>query len=110
MSAARYAVVFDLEAEADLAAIRDHVADARGPSFASDFVARIVTYCEGFSNLPHRGTRRDEVLAGLRTVGWRKTVTIAFVVLDDVRQVQILGVFYRGRDVFTALQARRDEA
>ena len=103
---ARYTVLFDRDAEADLIAIRDYIAEVRGQVFAQDFIERIVSFCEDFADLPHRGTRRDEVLLGLRTVGWRKTVTIAFEVIDDKEQLNILGVFYRGRDVFAALRAR----
>lgn len=67
---------------------------------------RIIAYCEDLATLPHIGTRRDEVLPGLRTVGWRKTVTIAFQVSDDTRVISILGVFYCGRDVLGALRER----
>jgi toxin ParE1/3/4 len=104
---ARYTVIFDRDAEADLLSIRDHIARVRDPAFALEFVQRIVSYCERFSELPHRGMRRDEVRPDLRTVGWRRTVTIAFEVNEDTRQVGILGVFYRGRDVFAALQTRK---
>jgi toxin ParE1/3/4 len=103
---ARYTVIFDRDAEADLAAIRDYIAKARGNAFALQFVERIVSYCESFGDLPHRGTRRDEVRVGLRTVGWRRTMTIAFEVFEDTQQVKILGVFYRGRDVFAAMETR----
>jgi plasmid stabilization system protein ParE len=74
------------------------------------FIERVISHCESFGVLPHRGTRRDSILSGLRTPTWRRTITIAFAVRDEARQVVILGVFYRGRDYLTVLAKRvRDE-
>lgn len=103
---ARYAVRFDRDAAADVATIRDHIAQARDREFANNFVERVITYCERLGSLPHRGTRRDAIYAGLRTLTWRRTITIAFTVNDDTRQVVILGAFYRGRDYLSALAKR----
>jgi plasmid stabilization system protein ParE len=80
---------------------------ARDREFANAFIDRIIGYCESFAALPHRGTKREEIRPGLRTVGWRRTVTVAFQVFDTDRTVVILGVFYRGRDVEGALRSRR---
>lgn len=48
---------------------------------------------------PERGTRRDDLAPGLRTVGFERRVTIAFRVLPDA--VEIVAIAYAGRD-FTA--------
>ncbi len=45
-------------------------------------------------------------MPGLRTVGWRRTVTIAFQVFEDEKRVVILGVFYRGRDSLAEMRKR----
>ena len=102
----RFKVVFDRDASADLASIRDHIREARGQEFADQFLERIIRDCESFATVPHRGTKRDTIHPGLRTVGGRRTVTSAFEVRDNLEQVVILGVFYRGRDVLSVLQAR----
>ena len=102
----RYTVTFDRDAVADLSEIRDYIAKARDREFANAFIDRIVSYCESFARLPHRGTKRDKVRPGLRTVGWRRTVTVAFQVSDADRTVVVLGIFYRGRDVEGALRSR----
>ena len=39
---------------------------------------------------------RDDVLPGLRTIGFRKRVTIAFVV--EAAAVLVVGIFYGGQD------------
>jgi plasmid stabilization system protein ParE len=105
---ARYAVSFDRDAAADLGQIRHYLAGVRDAGFANDFADRVIAYCESFGALPHRGTRRDTIREGLRTSTWRRTITIAFSVDDEARQVVILGMFYRGRDYLTAMKERLD--
>ncbi len=92
-----YRVVFSPEAESQLVALYFHIAEAASPEIAATYTEDIVKECESLRTLPHRGTRRDDIRAGLRTFGFRRRVTIAFEVADDV--VTILGVFYGGRDL-----------
>jgi toxin ParE1/3/4 len=101
-----FAVVFSPAALDDLAAIRDHISGASSPTIANAFVDRLVRYCEGLARAPHRGTTRDSVRSGLRVVGWRRTVTIAFAVDEAAERVDVAGVFYRGRDVASAVAKR----
>jgi plasmid stabilization system protein ParE len=91
-----YRVVFSPEAESQLVALYFHIAEAASPEIAAKYTEDIVKECESLRTIPHRGTRRDHIRAGLRTFGFRRRVTIAFEVIDDV--VTILGVFYGGRD------------
>jgi plasmid stabilization system protein ParE len=90
----------------DLAGIRNYIADARGQTFAEHFIARILDHLATFKTAPFRGTRQDELRPGLRIVGWRHTITIAFVPDESLQKVTILAVLYRGRDVATALKQR----
>jgi toxin ParE1/3/4 len=55
-----------------------------------------VTFCEDWATLPHRGRTRDDVRPGLRTIGYRRRVVIAFAVIGQ--DVLIIGVFYGDRD------------
>jgi plasmid stabilization system protein ParE len=48
------------------------------------------------------GTRRDDLIPGLRTVGYRKQATIAFSIEPDA--VVIQGIFYGGQDYEAALR------
>ena len=105
---ASYAVIIDRDAAADIQSIRNFIAERRSLEFANAFAGRIVAYCESLGALPHRGTKRDEVWPGLRTVAWRRAITVAFEVSDETKRVTVLGVFYRGRDVLKALEARRN--
>lgn len=97
-------VRFAPEAQAQLDAIEDYIAIASGfPATAAHFVDGIVAYCESFETFPERGTRRDDLLSGLRIIGYRKSVTIAFRVSTDAQVVSIVGVFYGGQDYESGL-------
>jgi toxin ParE1/3/4 len=96
------AVVFSPESEDHLDALHDYIAEHSGQARADAFVARIVTFCEGLSPFPERGTRRDDLRPGLRIIGFRKRVAVAFVLLGEA--VVILGVFYGGQDYETAFR------
>ena len=89
-------VVFSLEAGEDLRALHAYVAREAGAATATSFTDAIIAYCESFATFPNRGRLRDDVRPGLRIVGFRRRVSIAFVAGPDA--VVILGVFYAGRD------------
>jgi toxin ParE1/3/4 len=63
-----------------------------------------VRYCLGFATFPERGTRRDDLRPGLRTIGFGRRVTIAFHVSDD--RVTIDRILYAGRDLARAFGGR----
>lgn len=97
-----YRVVFSPEAEAQLVALYRWIAERATPRIAADFTGAIVDYCEKLEDFPKRGTCRDDLRPGLRTIGFRHRVTIAFTV--ESRVVTIIGVFYGGQDFEAALQ------
>ena len=101
-----YRVALDPAAVEDLAAIRAFVADAAGESVAERLIDRVLSHIDGFATAPKRGRARDDLRIGLRTIGWRRTVTLIFAVDDDAGTVVFLGVLFRGRNVEAALQAR----
>lgn len=84
---------------AGLADIYAYYAQTAGEAVAERLVKRIVAYCEGLSDHPHRGTQRNEIYPGLRVVGYRRWGSIAFTVSDVACRVVIQGVYGRGRDV-----------
>lgn len=99
-----YAVQFAPEAKDQLDAIEAYIALASGyPSTAARFIDEIVAYCEGFRTFPERGMRRDDLLPGLRVIGYRRRVTVAFRVNAAAQTVSIVGVFYGGQDYEAAL-------
>ena len=97
-----YRVVFSPEAEAQLVAIYRWIAENATPTIAEGFTGAIIDYCEKLESFPERGTRRDDLRPGLRTIGFRHRVTIAFAV--EAETVTIIGVFYGGQDFEAALE------
>jgi plasmid stabilization system protein ParE len=93
-------------AEADLDGIYEFIAQDN-PEAALRFTARIRDQCNALAEFPERGTLREDLGAGVRTFGFERRVTIAFRVLSD--RVQILRIFYRGRDVEHLLRQDRLE-
>lgn len=91
-----FRVVFRREAIQHLEELYAFVASNGSLVNATRFTDEIITYCEGLASFPFRGTTRDDIRPGLRTIGYKKRVVIAFTVVED--SVAILGVFYGGRD------------
>jgi toxin ParE1/3/4 len=94
-------VVFSPEADHDLAAIYSWIADSASEIVALGYVERIHGACLSLSLASERGTLRNDVRPGLRTVGFERRATIAFEVTDDT--VLILRIFYGGQDWEAAL-------
>jgi toxin ParE1/3/4 len=95
-------VAFSPEAEAQLVALYEYVAADASPEVAERFTSEIVAFCESLCTFPNRGSLREDIRPGLRVTGYRRSVTIAFHVGEG--RVDILGVFYGGRDYEAVLQ------
>ena len=92
----RYRVLLHSKAEEELNALYDTIAGNAGPTTAWNFVSGIRTFCAQLSDFPERGTERADLIPGLRIIGYRRRVSIAFAV--EVDTVIILGIFYGGRN------------
>lgn len=93
-----YAVVFAPEAEDQLAELYHYIAAHASSDTAARYTNAIVTYCEGMSTFPHRGTRRKDIRTGLRITNYKGSSVIAFDVDDDAMRVSILGIYYGGQE------------
>ena len=99
---ASYRVIFTPEARDELKELNSYIAAAAGPETASRFIDGILNHIATLGEFPKRGTPRDELGPGLRTIAWRHRATIAFVV--EERDVVVIGIFYAGRDFETLLK------
>lgn len=90
-------VTLSHEAISDLDDIFEWIADAAGTSIAQAYVDGLKAYCLSFALFPERGTLRPHLHAGLRTIGFRRQVTIVFTVQNN--DVMILRIARRGRDI-----------
>ncbi len=89
-------VIFTPRAEDQLDALHRYITVNGSERWADGYIARIVDFCTELATFPLRGQARDDLLEGLRTTGFERRVTIAFVVTDDA--VLIEGIFYGGQD------------
>jgi toxin ParE1/3/4 len=67
------------------------------PKSRAGFVEATEAYCLGFAHAPERGTKRDDLRAGLRSAGFKRRATLLFEIDRAAKQVVILGVYYAGR-------------
>jgi toxin ParE1/3/4 len=100
----RRGVVLSPEAERDLIALYDYIAEEASPRIAAGYLDRVEEYVRGFEFTSERGALREDVRPGLRTVGFERRITIAFTVSED--DVTILRLFYGGQDWRGALLDR----
>ncbi|MBX9699745.1 MAG: type II toxin-antitoxin system RelE/ParE family toxin [Acetobacteraceae bacterium] len=100
-------IVFAPEARADLRELYLFIAAHSGDARALGYVSRIEAFCRGFGDVPERGTRRDDLRPGLRTVGFERRVTLAFTVTADA--VVFLRILYGGRDLHATFADRNGD-
>jgi plasmid stabilization system protein ParE len=97
-----YRIVFTPEARDQLGHLHSYIASAADAEIASRFANGILDHIATLNEFPERGTPRGDLRPGMRTLAWRRRVTIAFVVED--RDVVVIGIFYGGRDFETLLR------
>jgi toxin ParE1/3/4 len=93
-------VVFGRRALEDLREIGSWITARANAEIAERYLNRLRAYCERFVAFAERGTRRDELRPGLRTIGFERRVTVAFAVFEE--EVVIVRLFYGGRDIEAA--------
>ena len=89
-------VIFTPLAERQIDKLHEYITDKSGEARADGYIGRIISFCEGFVTFPERGTKRDDLLPGLRVTGFERRVVIALVVTEDA--VLIEGIYYGGQD------------
>jgi toxin ParE1/3/4 len=93
----RYKVIFLPHAERRLGAIGAYLAERASTAIAERFVAALIERALKLDSFPLRGTPRDHLMPGLRTIVHRRTVIIAYVVDGD--GVAVTDFLYRGEDI-----------
>ncbi len=84
------------EAEDDLFGIYRYVAEYGGAERADGYDKRIRAACEKLADFPNRGTPRDRLEPGLRSIPFERRATIYYRVTEAT--VEIVRILYRGRD------------
>ncbi len=99
-----YRVKFSDDASADLYQIELYVAAQSSSPVARRFTDALIGRCEALREFPHRGRPRDDLAPGVRTISHRRRVLVVYRVTG--RNVTIVGFFYYGRDIDTAMRER----
>lgn len=102
----RYKVVFLPRAEGRLAAIEAYIAERASQAIAQRFVASLVNQALKLDSFPFRGTPRDDLMPGLRTIVHRQTVTITYVVDGDEVAVADSGIAARRPSAASVAECR----
>jgi len=90
-------------AQRQLFELCDFIANDSYPGRADGYVNRILRHCEVLTAAPSLGEARDDVLPGLRVMGFERRAVIAFRATDDM--LLILGVHYDDQDWKRQLRA-----
>ena len=69
---------------------------------ADGFTDELLERCQSLEAFPERGTPRGEIREGLRTIPFRRTVTIGYVI--EGSDVVVVALAYRGQDLRDLLQ------
>ena len=95
-------IVFRPEAEAELVALYQYIADASGNfGVAFNFTERLRAACYALADFSERGRLRDDIMDGLRIIVVERNTVIAYFVKGD--SVIINNIFHAGRDWETIL-------
>lgn len=89
-------------AKAQLDSLFLYIARNASSAVATRFVDAVLVKVEGLADFPNRGTPRDDLRPGMRTIPFRRRLTIAYAVFPE--EVLITGIFYAGQDFETLLQ------
>ena len=65
-----YRIVYAPEADSQLIQLYRYIAREASPAIAQRFTDAIVDQCESLCQFSHRGTPRDDVRPGLRTIAF----------------------------------------
>lgn len=95
-------VAFSSRALRQLADLNFYISETASDTVADRYTSRILRFCRNLDTFPKRGTSRDDVIPGLRIVGFERRISIAFLVMDET--IVIEGIFYGGQDWAAALK------
>jgi toxin ParE1/3/4 len=92
----KFRIRFRPRAEADLLDLYRYIADEAGLDVTGAYIDRIEAACMALAASPERGTKRDDIRPGVRTLGFERRATIVFQVKRV--DVVIVRIFYGGQD------------
>jgi toxin ParE1/3/4 len=98
-------IIYRPDALNDIEAIEDHIYEhSQSNIFPQRALHRLFRRIERIGLAPLGGKPRDDLTPGLRTVPFEDKAVIAYLAFDD--RIEIVRVFYGGRDWETVLAAK----
>lgn len=92
-----YRLRYDERVQAQFESIRVWFDAERGPGVGAEVITDLAQHCRRLREFPNRGTPRDDIRPGLRTISHRRRFTIGYVVEGDT--ITIVGVSGRGQSL-----------
>lgn len=99
----QYRVVFAPRVWQQLDQLRAYVTEHSAADMADRLVSDIIDRCLTLSAFTQRGTPRDDIRPGLRSIPFRRRATIGYVIEGD--DVVVVTVAYAGQDLAGLLQS-----
>ena len=97
-------VVYSPRAKQQLTDLYLWIAQQSGyPERAQRYIFAILDFCDNLPEFPMIGIARDDLRPGLRTIGFRRRIVIAFAVNETT--VAIHGIYYGGQDYEALIMA-----
>lgn len=87
----------------DLIELHRRLSTEADPATASAYIDRIEERMTGLKEFPHRGTPRDDLVEGLRTLSFERRIVIAYRV--EGAEVTVLRVLDGARDLAAIFMA-----
>jgi plasmid stabilization system protein ParE len=91
-----YRVILTSKSLDDLERIEGFIAMKSSAATAQRYVSSIRRFCETLRIAPHRGEPRAHLRKGLRSIGFKKRVSISFRVSDSKKTVSVARIWYAG--------------
>jgi plasmid stabilization system protein ParE len=85
------------EAKAQLNKLYEYLAREASLDIAPRYVDAVMVRIAGLTDFPHRGTSRGDIRPGLRTIPFRRRLTIAYAVTPE--EVRVIGIARAGQDL-----------
>lgn len=92
-----YRLIFTPESRRDLKSLKRYIKRESSLSIATNYVLSLQRFCETLQYAPHRGEERPHMQPGLRTIGFKRRVSVIFEVSDSDQTVRIVRILYAGR-------------
>lgn len=90
------------EAKAQLNGLYEYLAQEASLDIATRYIDAVMARIAGLTDFPHRGTSRRDIRPGLRTVPFRRRLTIAYAVTP--KEVRIIGIAGTGQELHELLR------